>query len=224
MVAPSTMGTQTMSAVKGAPPQQRRYRAGAKVASHAVAPHRGRRIALLGTALMGGLTLGPGVRPSHAGQFSGRKTWTGELPDGTCALGEEGDDCRLKEIGKDSEKLKRELSTSAQGSKPSYSGNEEYYESTDKLMSEITTYLSMDVYDPARRKAQASIQDDGKTWVSKYAKGGSARLESAQKFYVVVDSLLGHFASQGYAPLQKVQRDKIQSGIDNTAALVTKRK
>lgn len=34
-------------------------------------------------------------------------------------------------------------------------------------------------------------------WVSKYARGGSARTVSARKLYVVVDAISGHFASNG---------------------------
>ena len=35
-------------------------------------------------------------------------------------------------------------------------------------------------------------------WVSKYARGGSARKQSARKAYIVVDALSGHFASNGW--------------------------
>ena len=34
-------------------------------------------------------------------------------------------------------------------------------------------------------------------WVSKYARGGSARTVSARKLYVVVDAISGHFAANG---------------------------
>lgn len=33
--------------------------------------------------------------------------------------------------------------------------------------------------------------------VSKYARGGSARKQSARKFYIVIDALQGHFAANG---------------------------
>ena len=46
-------------------------------------------------------------------------------------------------------------------------------------------------------QAIAAIKSDGSKWVSKYARGGSARKQSARKFYIVVDSIQGHFVSNG---------------------------
>lgn len=53
----------------------------------------------------------------------------------------------------------------------------------------------------AARVAQAiaSIKAEGSKWVSKYARGGSARKQSARKFYIVIDALQGHFAANGCA-------------------------
>ena len=41
------------------------------------------------------------------------------------------------------------------------------------------------------------LKADMPKWVSKYARGGSARKTSARKLYVVVDAISGHFASNG---------------------------
>ena len=49
-------------------------------------------------------------------------------------------------------------------------------------------------------QAIAAIKADGSKWVSKYARGGSARKQSARKFYIVIDSIQGHFASNGCGP------------------------
>ena len=49
-------------------------------------------------------------------------------------------------------------------------------------------------------QAIAAIKADGSKWVSKYARGGSARKQSARKFYIVIDSIQGHFASNGCDP------------------------
>lgn len=46
-------------------------------------------------------------------------------------------------------------------------------------------------------QAISAIKADGSKWVSKYARGGSARKQSARKFYIVIDSIQGHFASNG---------------------------
>lgn len=37
--------------------------------------------------------------------------------------------------------------------------------------------------------------------MSKYARGGSARSDSARRMYIAVDSLIGHLAANGYAPM-----------------------
>jgi hypothetical protein len=37
----------------------------------------------------------------------------------------------------------------------------------------------------------AQIKKDGSSWVSKYARGGSARKQAARKMYIVVDALQG---------------------------------
>jgi hypothetical protein len=37
----------------------------------------------------------------------------------------------------------------------------------------------------------AQIKKDGSAWVSKYARGGSARKQAARKMYIVVDALQG---------------------------------
>ena len=47
-------------------------------------------------------------------------------------------------------------------------------------------------------QAIKAIKADGSKWVSKYARGGSARKQSARKFYIVIDSIQGHFVSNGY--------------------------
>ena len=41
------------------------------------------------------------------------------------------------------------------------------------------------------------LKAEGPAWVSKYARGGSARKLSARKMYIAVDALQGHLASNG---------------------------
>ena len=59
--------------------------------------------------------------------------------------------------------------------------------------------------------------------MSKYASGGSARLESAQKTYVIVDSILGPFSFNGFAPLTGAKLETIERGMANTKALLAKK-
>lgn len=41
------------------------------------------------------------------------------------------------------------------------------------------------------------LKTESSEWVSKYARGGSARKESARRMYIAVDALIGHLASNG---------------------------
>lgn len=66
--------------------------------------------------------------------------------------------------------------------------------------SRILTDLSsdvQDVYDRQRPPLIKSLKTDGLAWVSKYARGGSVRKQSARRFYVAVDAIVGHLASNG---------------------------
>lgn len=42
-----------------------------------------------------------------------------------------------------------------------------------------------------------TIKTEGADWVSKYARGGSARSDSARRMYIAVDALIGHLAANG---------------------------
>ncbi len=54
-----------------------------------------------------------------------------------------------------------------------------------------------DPYNKARTPLIKTIKLDGLTWVSKYARGGSARKQSARKMYTAVDAVVGHVAANG---------------------------
>lgn len=64
------------------------------------------------------------------------------------------------------------------------------------------------------------IKADGRTWVSKYARGGSARKLSARKFYIVVDAVQGHLASNGFAPFPRNKVPKLLANIEETKSLM----
>lgn len=93
---------------------------------------------------------------------------------------------------------------------------------SEALISEIDAYLDLDVFDKQRRVATTDIQTDAKTWTGRYAPGGSARLQSAQRLYVVVDSLLGHFAQNGFAPLPEPMKNKARSDMVTASGLLAK--
>lgn len=57
--------------------------------------------------------------------------------------------------------------------------------------------VHQDVYDKARIPLIKALKADSITWVSKYARGGSARTQSARKMYIAVDAVSGFLASNG---------------------------
>lgn len=54
------------------------------------------------------------------------------------------------------------------------------------------------MYDKSRQALIKSLKIDGSTWVSKYARGGSARSQSARNMYIAVDAVQGYLASNGW--------------------------
>ena len=55
--------------------------------------------------------------------------------------------------------------------------NNEYAQETLKLADQIETYMNMDVYDKSRVPLIKDMKIKCSTWVSKYARGGSARAQ-----------------------------------------------
>ena len=171
------------------------------------------------------------VQPAQAGQFKGKMTWDGQAGMGMCELGDEGAECRAKDFEKDAGKLASDVMSKADRQGALKTGQAEkkvdyavYSSESSDLISEIDSYLELDVFDKQRRVATGEIQTNSKVWTSKYAPGGSARLESAQKLYVVVDSLLGHFASNGLAPLPDTMKAKARSDMATARTFLDKGK
>lgn len=61
-------------------------------------------------------------------------------------------------------------------------------------------------------------------WVAKYARGGSARKLSARRFYIAVDALQGHLASNGQAPFPRQKIPVLQSNVQQAKDLIAKGK
>lgn len=61
-------------------------------------------------------------------------------------------------------------------------------------------------------------------WVAKYARGGSARKLSARRFYIAVDALQGHLASNGVAPFPKAKIPVLQSNVKQARDLIAQGK
>lgn len=181
--------------------------------SHDATSRRAVLAGLLATGLM-----------SQSGAASAYGNWDGvSSAIGSCPL-EDGADCRMRILQGDKQGLgsyeaqadnKTKVSGTVQGV-PVADMNDKYVVETYALIDKILNYTSLDVYDPDRVKLVQSLKKEGPEWVSKYARGGSARKQSARKFYIVVDSLSGHFASNGYAPLPYAKKNQLFANIDLT--------
>jgi hypothetical protein len=60
--------------------------------------------------------------------------------------------------------------------------------------------------------------------VSKYARGGSARKLSARRFYIAVDALQGHLASNGFAPFPRNKLPVLLSNVQQAKDLIAQGK
>jgi hypothetical protein len=155
--------------------------------------------------------------------------WDGESPArNSCALGEEGAACRRATLAKDFGRAQAAASAAAPAPAPQLGispvaemgAATGYARETADLAARMELYAGLDPYDAARPGAQKALRADGQAWVSKYARGGSARTASARKFYVAVDALQGHFASNGLAPLPAPKVAKLRADVGATLALL----
>lgn len=148
---------------------------------------------------------------------------------GSCAIGDEGADCRRQQL------LKDKIGTSAYPSSqqegrpqalttgiPIAEMNDDYTKETVALGEAVERYFSLEPFDPERPKLVKSIKADGASWASKYARGGSARKLSARKFYIVVDALQGHITSNGFAPLPSAKAQLLQRNVAETRELLAR--
>ncbi|EIE26160.1 hypothetical protein COCSUDRAFT_61150 [Coccomyxa subellipsoidea C-169] len=101
---------------------------------------------------------------------------------------------------------------------------DEYSKETLALGQQIQTYAGMDLYNAQRPKIVQVLRKDGSTWVSRYARGGSARKLSARRFYIAVDALQGHLASNGMAPFPKNKIPVLLSNVAQAEALIAQGK
>lgn len=150
---------------------------------------------------------------------------------GSCALGEEGDDCRIQTLQKATEKG-FEAYGDAVKERPQQNTvgiavaemKDEYSKETLALGQQIQAYASMDLYNAERPKLVQLLRKDGSAWVSRYARGGSARKLSARRFYIAVDALQGHLASNGMAPFPKNKIPVLLANVAQAEALIAQGK
>jgi hypothetical protein len=98
----------------------------------------------------------------------------------------------------------------------------EYEKDTLALADQIEKYMAIDVYDKTRVPLIKDMKVQCGKWVSKYARGGSARSQSARKMYVAVDSVTGFMASNGLAPLPKGKVNTTKKSLEEARAFLEK--
>lgn len=187
-----------------------------------VAP--GRRALLSGAALL--------AASWQAQQSLAYGNWDGESAAiGSCPLGEAGEECRIAQLSRDKGKLgsygaatdnrdRVGRSYTSGGTNPVATLDAKYKADTLELSDLILAYAALDLYDPERVAVIKQIKADAPGWVSRYARGGSARTLSARRFYIVVDAISGHLASNGAAPFPASKLKELVSKVREALALL----
>eukprot|EP00890_Picochlorum_soloecismus_P002631 jgi/Picsp_1/3369/NSC_06207-R1_protein len=146
---------------------------------------------------------------------------------GSCPLGEAGQECRTRALSKDKmgDYSKMGSNSTKMGSATTLgvpvANLDTGYASDSKAVGEIITkYITMDMYDPERAAVAKNLKKESLNWVSKYARGGSARTVSARKMYVAVDAIQGHLASNGFAPFPKNKSERVLQDIQDALSLL----
>ncbi|MEW5297724.1 MAG: hypothetical protein WDW36_000909 [Sanguina aurantia] len=142
----------------------------------------------------------------------------------------ESDQCRRGLLQGDA--TKKEDYSSASDNKYSAAPNvpvsvlgDKYAKETLALRDSIITYATMDAGDfKVRVPLIKVLKAEGLEWVSKYARGGSARKESARRMYIAVDALIGHLASNGFAPMPAPKIKTMLKTIDEAKAFLAEGK
>ena len=191
--------------------------------NHTTVPFDVRKSFLAGSAAVL-VTLSGFDLPAHAllGGPPGDR-WDGESSAiVSCPLGEEGEQCRANTIAKDKMLTygqmnnSGKLSGSATGVPVSDVTSSVYKRDTMALAESLKTYMTLDPSDDNRVGLVKTLKKESLDWVSKYARGGSARAKSARTLYVVVDAVQGHLASNGYAPFPRMKATKLVEQVDTS--------
>eukprot|EP00798_Chlamydomonas_sp_ICE-L_P024622 gene24622-10243_t len=123
--------------------------------------------------------------------------------------GDEADECRKKAIEK--EQMGSYDDATVRGKSGVVSGvpvsvlDEKYREATITLLDDLEAYVIADPYDKTRVPLMKKLKAESLDWVAKYARGGSARTDSARRAYIAVDAVIGFTASNGLAPFPKAK-------------------
>ncbi|GBF99371.1 hypothetical protein Rsub_12175 [Raphidocelis subcapitata] len=183
----------------------------------------GRREALAALGAAGALFA---ARPARAISFSPT----------VCAdqdTGEQADECRARILARDTaaqeealaEYAKREnRSVRVASGVPVSEMSDEYTRATLQLADKLEAYFTTDVYDKSRGALIKDVKGEAQAWVTKYARGGSVRKQSARRFYVAVDAVLGHLASNGLAPFPASKIKVVRATLEEARGLLAEAK
>lgn len=182
---------------------------------------------IIGASLAGVLLVAQPAFALYPGNSLGER-WDGESAAiGSCKLGAAGDECRANVLAKDKDKLLNygqvsnsgKISGSATGV-PVSNLDSKYARETTALSEMLKRYMNLDPNDESidRQSIVKEVKKESLDWVSRYARGGSARAKSARTLYVVVDAVQGHVATNGFTPFPRNKAAKLTDEVD--AAIV----
>ena len=149
-----------------------------------------------------------------------------------CPIGDEGTECRMKALAEDkgeylndaeynkkSEK-KKSMKTSAASTAGRNADLIPYQSDTIALADAMDELFAMDLYSTAREPAIKQLQTKANDWTGKYCPGGSSKQASGRSMYNAVNQLLGHFASNGLAPLPSARMEVVNKNIETARELI----
>jgi hypothetical protein len=97
----------------------------------------------------------------------------------------------------------------------------QYARDTTALQGRIAEYVAIPAADArARAPLVKQLRADCQKWASSYARGGSARSQSARSMYVAVDAVMGHLASNGVAPLPSAKLREVGASLEASAGFL----
>jgi len=142
-------------------------------------------------------------------------------------LGEDDAECRARILredfssGANAKDFKGFSAGQTQYGVPVAEMGDAYVVETLELGRKILRYGELDPYSKERIDLIKQIKGDMNQWVGKYARGGSARKESARKVYIVIDALQGHLVQNGLAPLPKPKFQKLAVDLQEAFDLLS---
>jgi hypothetical protein len=99
-----------------------------------------------------------------------------------------------------------------------------YVQKTVALQAEVEQLLALDVYDPSRAAAVATLRKNANAWAAEFAPGGSAKKVSGRAFNNALNQLQSHFAFNGLAPIPGNTLSKVVRNLAETKAAMAEGK